>query len=224
LQFLNQQHPYIFNEVIESNTYELELDSIENHEFIDVGSNIGCFTSLVGYLNAKKVIAIEPVKTTYEQMVNNVNRLNLKNVITLQRAVGSVDDIPIHLFTGSDSGLNSVYSKSENYDVVNTITLKTLISMLETNTIFLKCDCEGAEYDLLMDASPNDLTRINTIAIEIHEDLHPKYKGSEILHQKFKSCGFYRSREKRIFTWDIDKQENITNMKPLPVVVEIWKK
>jgi len=224
LQFLNQQHSYIFNEVVERNIYEVDISNIKDYEFIDVGSNIGCFASFVGYLNAKKVIAVEPVQTTYQQMVNNVNRLHLQNVIPLQRAAGSADNIAINLFTSSDSGLNSTYSKSENYDVVNTITLKTLLSMLDTDSIFLKCDCEGAEYDLLVDASNEDMKRIKTIAIEIHEDLHPKYKGSEILHEKFKACGFYRIKEKRIFSWNLDKHGNRINMKPLPVVIEIWKK
>lgn len=224
LQFLNQQHSYIFNEVIERNIYEVDISNIKDYEFIDVGSNIGCFASFVGYLNAKKVIAVEPVQTTYQQMVNNVNRLNLHNVMPLQRAVGTTDDIPIRLFKGSDSGLNSIYSNTENYDIVNTVTLKTLLSMLESDSVFLKCDCEGAEYDLLMDASNDDMKRIKTIAIEIHEDLHPKYKGSEVLHEKFIKWGFHRTQEKRIYTWDLDNYGNRINMKPLPVVVEIWKK
>lgn len=224
LQFLNQQHSYIFNEVVERNIYEVDISNIKDYEFIDVGSNIGCFASFVGYLNAKKVIAVEPVQTTYQQMVSNVNRLNLHNVMSLQRAVGTTDDMPIRLFKGSDSGLNSLYSNTENYDIVNTITLKTLLSMLESDSVFLKCDCEGAEYDLLVDASNEDMKRIKTIAIEIHEDLHPKYKGSEILHEKFKACGFYRIKEKRIFSWNLDKHGNRINMKPLPVVIEIWKK
>jgi FkbM family methyltransferase len=224
LQFLNQQHSYIFNEVIERNIYEVDISNIKDYEFIDVGSNIGCFASFVGYLNAKKVIAVEPVQTTYQQMVSNVNRLTLYNVMPLQRAVGTTDDIPIRLFKGSDSGLNSIYSNTENYDIVNTITLKTLLSMLESDSVFLKCDCEGAEYDLLMDASNDDMKRIKTIAIEIHEDLHPKYKGSEVLHEKFIKWGFHRTQEKRIYTWDLDSYGNRINMKPLPVVVEIWKK
>jgi FkbM family methyltransferase len=224
LQFLNQQHSYIFNEVIERNIYEVDISNIKDYEFIDVGSNIGCFASFVGYLNAKKVIAVEPVQTTYQQMVSNVNRLTLHNVMPLQRAVGTTDDIPIRLFKGSDSGLNSIYSNTENYDIVNTITLKTLLSMLESDSVFLKCDCEGAEYDLLMDASNDDMKRIKTIAIEIHEDLHPKYKGSEVLHEKFIKWGFHRTQEKRIYTWDLDSYGNRINMKPLPVVVEIWKK
>jgi FkbM family methyltransferase len=224
LEFLKQQHSYIFDEVIERNIYEVDINTVKDYEFIDVGSNIGCFASFVGYLNAKKIIAVEPVQSTYQQMVSNVNRLHLQNVIPLQRAAGSADDIAIKLFKSSDFGLNSTYSKSENYDVVNTITLKTLLSILDTDSIFLKCDCEGSEYDLLVDASNEDMKRIKTIAIEIHEDLHPKYKGSEILHEKFKSCGFYLIQEKRIFSWNLDKHGNRINMKPLPIVIEIWKK
>jgi FkbM family methyltransferase len=224
LEFLKKQHEYVYKEVVESNIYDLELEKINQYEYIDIGANIGCFTSLVGYFGAKKVVSVEPVKSTFDQLQSNINKLQLKNVIAFQNAVGMINNTPIKLYKGKDSGLNSSYSVSTEFDTVNTITLSNLMSNLSTNKIYLKCDCEGAEYDILLTANDADMQRVEYIAIEIHEDLHPYYKGSEILHIKFKYWGFKRIKEKRIYSWKLDQYGNKINVKGLPVVVEIWKK
>lgn len=224
LEFLKKQHEYVYKEVIEDNIYDLELEKIDQYEYIDIGANIGCFTALVGHLGAKKVVSVEPVKATFDQLQSNINKLKLKNVIAFQNAVGMINNTPIKLYKGKDSGLNSSYSVSTEFDTVNTITLSNLMSNLSTNKIYLKCDCEGAEYDILLTANDADMQRVEYIAIEIHEDLHPYYKGSEILHNKFKYWGFNRIKEKRIYSWDFDQYGNKINVKGLPVVVEIWKK
>jgi len=224
LIFIKDQHEYIYNEVIISNVYDLDFDEIKKYEFIDVGANIGSFSLLVGYFGAKQILSVEPIADTYKNLCNNLNKIGLKNVKTFKNAVGDIDGVKINLYSNSDSGLSSVYSASENYEVVETISLQTLMSYLKTDEVYLKCDCEGAEYDLLLNATEQDLARIKYIAIEIHEDLHPKFKGSKILHDKFLKSGFHRIQEKRIFYWDLDQYGNKINMRPSDTVVEIWKK
>ena len=157
-------------------------------------------------------------------LCDNLNKIGLQNAITFKKAVGEIDGEKINLYSNTDSGLSSVYSASENYEVVETISLQTLMTYMKTDDVYLKCDCEGAEYDLLLNATEQDLARIKYIAIEIHENLNPKFKGSKILHDKFLKSGFHRIQEKRIFYWDFDQYGNKTNMRPSDIVVEIWKK
>lgn len=224
LEFIKTQHEFIYNEVIVNNVYALDFATVKNYEFIDIGANIGSFTLLTGYFNAKKIIAVEPISETYSLLCENIKKLNLNQVTTFKKAVGEIDGEKINLYSNTDSGLSSVYSASENYEVVETISLQTLMTYMKTDDVYLKCDCEGAEYDLLLNATEQDLARIKYIAIEIHENLHPKFKGSKILHDKFLKSGFHRIQEKRIFYWDFDQYGNKTNMRPSDIVVEIWKK
>lgn len=224
LTFLKKQYEYVYNEVIENNVYDLNLSDVKNYEFIDIGANVGCFSALVASNGAKKVLAFEPVNSTFEQLQNNIKTLNLNTVNVFRNAVGAKENLPIKIYKGKDSGLNNSFTVSPDYDIVSTTTLKSIVSKLQTDKIYLKCDCEGAEYDIFLTADDTDMARVEYIAIEIHEDTHPYYKGSEILHKKFKKWGFTRIKEKRIYSWDIDKNGNKINMKPLPVVVEIWKK
>lgn len=224
LGFIQSQHDFIYNEVIVNNTYELNFESIKDFEFIDIGANIGSFTLLAGYYKAKKIVAVEPVLGTYNLLCDNIKRLNLDQVKTFQNAVGQYDNQKVKLYKNSDSGLSSAYTDLGDFDLVNTISLRTLMAHLSTDNVYLKCDCEGAEYDLLLNAEKQDLARIKYIAIEIHENLHPKYKGSQVLHDKFVETGLQRIHEKRVYYWDIDQHGNKVNYRPSDIVVEIWKK
>lgn len=213
----------IYEEVIDTNTYEIEFDWAQNREVLDIGANIGCFTSLMAYWGAKKVVAVEPVDVTFNKLANNVKLFNFDNVVTLKNAVGSSDGQTIKINNNvNETGLNSAYNVTGSYDEVSTVSLNTLLRNFEGDNIILKSDCEGGEYDLLMYANDDDMNRISYIAIEIHEDIHPQFRGSTVLHERFKRWGFSRRREKRLWRWDINERGERVNWSPLPVVVEIW--
>jgi FkbM family methyltransferase len=225
LAFLKQQDSEIYEEVIGTNTYEINPDTVLNMEVIDVGANIGCFSAFMGYLGAKKVVAVEPVRSTFGKLTNNVQHLKLQNVELLNNAVGSADGGTIRISNQQNRpGENSAYNTSGTFDEISTVSLSTIVSKFSGNNIFLKCDCEGGEYDLLMHAQVSDMARITHIAIEIHEELHPTYKGSKILHDRFMHWGFTRTREKRLYSWNYNAQGETVNYKPIPVVVELWKR
>jgi FkbM family methyltransferase len=224
LGLLAEQDRNIYNEVIDTNTYEVDFDFARSCEVLDVGANIGCFTSLMAYWGAKKVVAVEPVQKTFDKLSQNIKHLNFNNVIALKNAVGVVDNQTVKISNLGDAGLNSAYTVSNSYDEVTTLSLNTLLQHFEGNNILLKSDCEGGEYDLLMQATDSDMSRISYIAIEIHEDIHPYYRGSQILHDKFTGWGFHRKNEKRLWRWDYNERGERINMAPLPVVVEIWTK
>lgn len=220
---LAQQDKGIYEEVIDTNTYEINFNDVYGREVIDIGANIGCFTSLMAYLGAKKVVAVEPVQRTFAQMSTNVKNFGFDNVVTLKNAVGSHDGGTIRINNNTDhTGLNSAYNVTGSYDEVSTISLNTLLKHFDSNNILLKTDCEGGEYDLLMTASDEDMARINFIAIEIHEDLHPQYRGSKVLHDRFHYWGFERTHEKRLWRWDYNEKGEQINWAPLPTVVEVW--
>jgi ribosomal protein L31 len=84
-------------------------------------------------------------------------------------------------------------------------------------------DCEGGEYDVLMSAQPEDVRRISTIAIEIHGELHPVYKGINTMQQKLASLGFIQKDRRQIGAWDgIDQNGNYINYRDIPFSQELW--
>jgi len=212
----------LFDEVIVDNVYGATEETMRGREVIDIGANMGTFSILAASLGARKVLAIEPVTQTFDVLIKNVWKSGSK-VIKPQKAVVS-DKAGEFVKIGlqQKTGHNSLYNAQENFEEVYSVTLNNLLDMVDGSNVFLKMDCEGAEYDILMNASEEDMERITTIALEVHGDLHPKYRGIEVIQQKLESFGFTLKDRKHIGAWDIGSQGEMINYRDLGRTNEIW--
>jgi FkbM family methyltransferase len=224
LKFLKEQHEEIYKELIEDNIYNLTEQQVKDKSIIDVGANIGAFSLIVGCMGARKVFAIEPISGTFNQLCSNINKANLKNITPLKNIVSNVGNEFVNISLQTDIGHNSLYKTSDKFETVHTITLGEIIDKCDSNDIFLKLDCEGAEYDIILNATPQDMSKISRIAMEIHGDLHPVHKGHEILHTKLESFGFVLEDFKQIYTWNINEKGEQVNWREIPYRTEIWKR
>jgi hypothetical protein len=76
-----------------------------------------------------------------------------------------------------------------------------------------------------MNADPEDMKRVSTIAIEIHGDLHPKYSGVKIAQDRLSELGFKLIDRKQIGCWDgVDQNGNLINYRDLPLTQEQWSR
>lgn len=224
LSFLKEQHEEIYNEIITDNCYKINESLIKDKYVIDIGANIGVFSLMAGNMGAKKVFAIEPISFTFNQLCSNINKAKLKNVTPLKNIVSNVGDTFINISLQNDIGHNSLYKSSGESETVYTITLNEIIQKCNSDDIFLKIDCEGAEYDILLDASHEDMSKISRIAMELHGDLHPVHKGFDVMHDKLKSFGFTLDHFVQIYAWDMNEKGERINYRPIPTRVEIWKR
>ena len=210
----------LYNEVIVNNCYGLTPEICQGREFIDIGANMGMFSIFASYLGAKNVIAVEPVSSTVKTLKDNIAQSNLDNITVLQNIVSDVGDKIVKIGLQDKCGHNSVYSPSDNYEEVETIDLRHLLDMTESNDVFLKIDCEGGEYDILLNA--NNLNCVSTVAIEIHADLHPNLKGAWHIHKALDDFGFKPIQQNQMQAWNVDLLGNPYNIRNLPVSEEIW--
>lgn len=208
----------LYNEVIANNCYGLTPEICKDREFIDIGANMGMFSIFASYLGASKVIAVEPVFSTVEILKDNIS--DIDNISVLQNIVSDVGNQVIKIGLQDKCGHNSVYSPSDNFEEVETITLKDLLDMTTSNDVFLKIDCEGGEYDILLNA--DNLDRVTTVAIEIHADLHPNLKGAWHIHKALDDFGFKPIQQNQMQAWNVDLLGNPYNIRNLPVSEEIW--
>ena len=143
---------------------------------VDIGCNVGCF-SYIASPYFKKVISFEPgyyTSVVARMRLNQKEKLN--NVFVHNLAVGENTGDVLKLSCASHNGeLNSgnastTYpSDAGEYELVTTVSLEKVFELSESQFIdYLKIDCEGAEYDILMN---KDLSNIGIIAGEIHR--HP---------------------------------------------------
>jgi FkbM family methyltransferase len=224
LDFLKEQDPAMHREVIEANQYHLSKEKVKDRIVVDIGANIGAFSLYAAMLGAKKVIAVEPISASYNTFLKNIHRLGLKNITTYKNIVAEKGNQFLPVSLNSNAGANSMYNVSNNYEVVETTTFANIMNQIEGNNILLKLDCEGGEYDVIMNSFPEDFIRINEIMMEIHTDLHPKYKGKQIIEEKLKEYGFELVDNTQIYYWDYDSNGNAINHREAPFVNQHWKK
>lgn len=213
----------LYREVVVDNAYRVSKEVLLNRPVIDIGANMGTFSILAASLGASKVVAVEPVSTTFKTLIDNVSKADVANKVFLKKAVVSdKPDQKVNIGINTKSGHNSLYKSEGAYEEVSSTTLSQLLEMVDGDQVFLKMDCEGAEYDILMNASEEDMARISTLAIEVHSDLHPTYRGLEPIENKLKSFGLKLIDRKQNAYWEYDQFGNMMNYREIPMTNEIW--
>ena len=163
---------------------------------VDIGAHYGYF-SIFAAKNTNsdsKIFSIEPSKENFEILNSNLNSCKIKNVDSFQMAIGGEIGTQ-DLFTGRSIN----HSIVENYALlgaernIQKVEVKTLEQFILENDLekidFLKMDCEGAEYAILLNTPPYIFDKITTISMEFHDMKNANFTGDEIV-KKLKENGF----------------------------------
>jgi len=152
--------------------------NVKDRVVIDIGAYIGDSAIYFALKGARKVIAIEPHPGAYAEMLDNIRLNNMENVI-----------VPVNAGLASKPGKVCV----ENVDVSNTfdiyhrpgdcpnavpaVTLGELINKfgIDPNDAVLKMDCEGCEYDVIL----NDYEHVRLFR-ELILEYHPKHVNKSV--------------------------------------------
>jgi FkbM family methyltransferase len=136
---------------------------------IDVGAHIGTF-ALRASAVAARVLAFEPIDDSFELLRRNT--AHRPNVQAFQRCVAGKTG-PVTLFLGKNSSAHSIHP-AEGAPRATKLELQAL-SLADIfaehgvdRCAYLKLDCEGAEYEILLSLAPELLRRIDRIGMEYH--------------------------------------------------------
>lgn len=222
---VNTEAPELFKEVIATNTYKLEPAHVINRSVIDVGANLGMFSIMCAALGAPQVWACEPVSSTHDMLMQHTQRAQLQDRIhTVRAAITGAVQGPVMMGMHADSGKNSLYDVGTHAEMVPTRTLAQLVSECTQDQILLKMDCEGAEYDILLDSHASTFDRIHTIMMETHGDMHPTHKGLPVLHDRLTQLGFKQLDYQPYGIWWYDASGTPVRWEPLNMSIELWNK
>ncbi len=168
--------------------YKFRFDTTEfkNRNVIDIGAYLGDSTVWFGIHGAKKVYAFEPLSSYYELCKRNIELNKLNEICKIEQAA-----------IGGKAGNDFFKTESENkiigcgdglYDEYKKdIPIYTLENIVKRHNIekgaFLKIDCEGYEYEILLNTSNGVLALFKNIMMEYHY-------GYEKLKNKFEEAGF----------------------------------
>lgn len=175
---------FTFEEVLGSvNQYSLQLFLpllTKNDIIIDLGAHIGLFSIAVSD-KVKKVISVEPDLENYEILNTNIDKNNIKNIKTLNKAAWK-DDGTIKFYKSMitparhSAYINNIFNDNNNQSLETTIYTISLETLFTENNIefckLLKMDIEGSEYEVLLNCPKHILKKIGILLIDYHSPIN----------------------------------------------------
>ena len=159
--------------------------------FVDVGANIGSYTILSCGVIGARTISIEPVPSTYQYLLDNLNLNRLRdNTTCFNVAAGSKKDI-IQMIADQDT-VNRVIN-SDNYSgSVIDVSVETLDQLLGRQIpTLIKIDVEGFETEVLRGAKKILRNpRLKAIIIELNGSGQNYGFDEQRLHLDIINSGF----------------------------------
>ena len=158
---------------------------------IDVGAHIGTFSLLVASLVAPgNVFAVEPCRETFNVLKLNKALNRLANIQVENIALSDVNGYVTLHHDCANWGHSTVAKLSRRSEPVKA---ESLGAFMDRNSIrrcdFLRMNCEGAEFPVLLSSGVEVLKRIRVILVLYHADLYARATEASLeLH--LKNCGF----------------------------------
>jgi len=187
-----------FYEILFKDMYEALF--AEDAVVVDVGMNVGTASLFfASHDNVKKVYGFEPISSSCTVAETNFKLNEIGSKIQFTCAALGKGEKMIQIpkaFSGSvgasvtDFVMEQIHQPSDfksTIDVLVKDASTVIIEIMEKHTekIFLKLDCEGAEYEIIDDLFEQGLlSKISFIIIEWH------YKGKRVLVEKLTQAGF----------------------------------
>jgi FkbM family methyltransferase len=172
------QDEAVICEVWDDVTYRWGFGDVAGCTVLDVGANVGGFTLWAAAAGAAHVRAIEPEPDNYRALLANVMingdlapRIDVHQIAAAPRS-GSVS---VHSRPSGAGTFTTARPGSDGIPVLASSLGGLLVGL--GDDVVVKCDIEGAEYDLFAAASDDDLRRIARLAMEWHNPADPEGLG-----------------------------------------------
>lgn len=192
----NLMDAWIIKETCLDRDYERVAMPIQDGwNIIDIGAGLGDFTVLAARENPHgKVYAYEPFQESLKLLEDNLKLNRIKNVQVFSEAVSDQPGtLQLGLVGEAVQHSTSLTAGGVTAHEVPAISLQQALERLDGAMCdFLKIDCEGAEYEILMKADDACWPRIRQIVLEYHDGV-TRYNHQDLT--RFFTQRGYRVRE-----------------------------
>ena len=156
---------------------------LKDKTIIDIGACTGDTSIYFALKGAKKIIAVEPFPNNFEILKKNITENKFDElIIPILGACGYLKK-EISINPNLHDGMRSILHEFSDGIKISTITLEDIIKDFDVSNAILKLDCEGCEYETILNSSSEILQTFTDIQIEYHN-------GYKNLEKKLLSVGF----------------------------------
>lgn len=146
----------------------------ENWVVVDIGAGIGDFSILAASRHpGNRVIAFEPFRASYELLLENIQENQLANIETYPIAISAKSGVTYLSNTGEPLQIQSgEYQEGSSSMQADCLSLVDALNKFDIGACdLLKLDCEGSEYDIILDSPDDTWSRIRRIVMEYHDGI-----------------------------------------------------
>jgi FkbM family methyltransferase len=153
--------------------------AVKDAVVVDVGAHNGYFSVFAArhMLAGSRVYAFEPVAENYAILQQNLGINDVRNVVARNAAVSGHGQAVKLFVTDAHTGGHSIYSERHATYTSANVTAVEVPSVAFHETVpqdvdtihYCKMDCEGAEFEILLNAPASFLRKVAVYAMEFHE-------------------------------------------------------
>ena len=167
--------PSLIAEIFSDNykVFEKNIEFDKDDVILDIGANEGMFSIMMSKcFPHTRIIAFEPVPSTYLNLRKNIKNNNCKNVEINNYGVGKKGQTEVSMIVAKSASGGSTalgtFNPEHHYQVeVPVFTLDNIFDLCGISTCrLLKMDIEGMEYDVLY--SSTVLPKVDYMTAEFH--------------------------------------------------------
>jgi len=154
--------------------------NVTGKNVIDIGMSNGDSSIYFAKKGAKKVVGIEPDKSSFNLAIKNIRSSKVDNIVIPFNRALTFKGGEVELIVYDDHpNANSIDARTwenqkikKHKEVVEGITLKNVLELFNGEPVgLLKMDCEGCEYAVLNNSSREIFERIEAIEMEFHNGI-----------------------------------------------------
>lgn len=157
---------------------------------IDIGANVGSFSIYASTKTDGNIYAFEPLPENVALIKKSIALNSIANVTVVPAAVAAVAQ-DIKLSIAYSNAMHSTIARPTNSDISITVPAINIEEYCAQNNIgvidYLKMDCEGGEYDIVLNWSNQFAQTIKVMVLEYHD--HPEFKYVDLM-QRLTDQGF----------------------------------
>lgn len=169
----------IIGEFFGDQHYEL---NVGRKDVVDIGAYFGDTAIYFVLKGARRVYAFEPYPYSYGIAKKNVEINKLENKIIVVNAGAGGKDSVLKVSSKKSSAGSEIKSEIGGKKV-DVYSLDTIVKKFKLKKAAMKIDCEGCEYNIILNASEKALRSFTDILIEYHY-------GHAQLIKKLENAGF----------------------------------